>query len=148
MNRSRRLSGARRAGFTIIELAISVTILGLFAGMLVHSLRSMQGLSNSSSTISQLQDMSERAIKAINLDLKRSGFVAPGGGPAYPQFFLDGAAAPPHQHPPPVKQAQPGDPDFGPNREIVFLQPQDANGDDIPDSDGQGRRVWGVRAVS
>lgn len=142
-----RSTSRTRRGFTIPELMISLTILGLFAGTLVHSLRSMRGLANSSSAISQLQDMSEGAVRQINRDLKRSGFVTSAGA-AYPQFFLDGAGPLPHTHPPATKLAQPGDPDFGPNREILFLQPLDADGDQIPDLDGNGRLLWDPTEIS
>jgi prepilin-type N-terminal cleavage/methylation domain-containing protein len=136
-----------RRGFTIIEMAISLTILGLFAGMLVHSLQRMQGLSNASSARSQLQDSGERALKQIGLDLKRSGFVTQFGLP-YPGIFLNGAAPAPHAHPPAQTLAQPGDPDFGPSREIIFLQPADADGDGIPDLDANGNLIWDPREFS
>ena len=138
---------SERRGFTIVEMAVSLTVLGLFAGMLVHSLQRMQGLANASSARAQLQDSSEKALKQIGVDLKRSGFVAPFGA-AYPQFFLNGAGPAPHAHPPAQKLAQPGDPDFGPNREIIFLQPADADGDGIPDLDAEGNLIWDAREFS
>ena len=124
-------------GFTIIEFAIAITVLGLFAGMLVHSLQRMQGLANTSTVRSLVQDSGEKALKRINQDLRRSGFVN-----GYPQFFLNGAGPGPHQHPPAQKQAQPGDPDFGADREILFLQPADFDGNGIPDLDPSGNLIW------
>jgi len=137
----------RRHGFTIIEMAISLTILGLFAGILVHSLQRMQGLSNASSARSQVQDSGEKALEQIGLDLKRSAFITQ-LGLDYPVIRLNGALPAPHTHAPAQSLAQPGDPDFGPSREIVFLQPADADGNGIPDLDAEGTLIWDPREFS
>jgi len=41
-----------------------------------------------------------------------------------------------------VHTALPGESDFGPNHEIVFLQPLDADASGVPDIDVDGRLVW------
>ena len=137
----------RRGGFTIIELAISLTVLGMFTGMLMHSLQRMQGLANASSARSQILDSGEKALKQISVDLKRSGFVSP-FGPLNPLILPNGTLPAPHTHPPAQSLAQPGDLDFGPNREIIFLQPADADGNGIPDLDANGNLIWDVREFS
>jgi hypothetical protein len=53
-----------------------------------------------------------------------------------------------HAHAPAAKLAQPGDPDFGPNHEIVFVIPDDANGDGVPDIDANGDIVWSTDQIS
>jgi hypothetical protein len=41
-----------------------------------------------------------------------------------------------------------GDPDFGVTREIVFVLPQDADGDQVPDIDAAGDLIWGAAELS
>jgi hypothetical protein len=38
--------------------------------------------------------------------------------------------------------------DFGPNREIVFLQPADADGNAVPDVGADGNLVWSPNEIS
>lgn len=145
-----------RLGFTLVELAIGSGILFLLAASLVQSIARLRGLTTTGSTQTQLQNMGEKAMAAIVGDLRRSGFANVGVGlTAYPHLFDDGAATGAyaiHSHPAASDDAAPGDNDYGPNREIVFVQPLDAdddtstaNGlhpDGIPDVDALGQRVW------
>jgi prepilin-type N-terminal cleavage/methylation domain-containing protein len=133
-----------RSAFTVLEMLIAITLLGLLAASLSEALQTMRGLSNASNTQSRIQDAAEHALRIIVDDLKRSGFVSIAGTP-YPYLFDDGAALAPfggHAHAPVVKDAVAGDTDFGPNREIVFLQPLDADANDIPDIDANGDLIW------
>lgn len=133
-----------RSAFTVLEMLISLTLLGLLAGALTEALQTMRGLSNASNTQSTIQSAAEHALKLICGDLKRSGFVTV-GGIDYPYLFDNGVVVPPfgaHAHPPALKDAVVGDADFGPNREIVFLQPRDNDVNDIPDLDAAGNLIW------
>jgi len=135
-----------RAGFTLLEVVISAAILFLLAGTLVGALESMRGLTAASEVRSGLQDAGERALARIVADMRRSGFT-----PNYPYLFDDGNAVgafAAHAHAPAAKHAKPGQPDFGPSREIVFLQPADGDGDGIPDIDPTGNLVWDAQEFS
>jgi hypothetical protein len=66
-------------------------------------------------------------------------------GNSYPYLFQDGNATGAYAasaHAPASHTAASGDADFGPNQEIVFVQPADADGDNRPDLDGSGQMVW------
>jgi len=133
-----------RRGFTLTEIAVVAAIFVLLAGVVTKALASVRSLTRTGSEIADLEDSGERAVRAIVEDLKRSGFVMLAGA-SYPYLFDDGNAVDPfaiHAHPPAVKQAVAGDPDFGPNREIVFVLPADADEDGVPDIDGQGDLLW------
>lgn len=139
-----------RSGFTLIELLIGMSLLFLLTAGLIGSVASLRGLTVAGSVDSQLQDMGVQAMNSILPDLKRSGFDAP-GGVSYPYLFDDGVAGAPfqgHSHAAAVKHAVAGDPDFGVNRELVFLRLRDADGDGVPDLDLQGMRVWDASVVS
>jgi hypothetical protein len=69
----------------------------------------------------------------------------------YPYLFEDGDAQVPfadHAHEPAAKEAEVGDDDFGPNREIVLCRPADADTDGVPDVDVDGDLVWSAYEVS
>lgn len=135
-----------RAGFSLVEMAMGVMILLILIGSLMQSVLSLSRATVLENVSTELQSQGERAQRAILDDLKRSGFTAV-GGIAFPYVeFVNGnvlnnnyiASA----HVPPIHAAQPGDTDFGPNREIVFVQPQDANGDRRPDIAANGQMIW------
>lgn len=135
-----------RNGFGLVELLISVAILGIFLGTLALSSRSMLRMGIASDTKSEALELGASTLGAVLDDLRFAGVRAP-----YPYLFLDGAAEPPfdlHDHPPADEHAEPGDPDHGPNREIVFVLPADADRDGEPDFDGAGNLVWGEEEIS
>ena len=147
-----------RAGFTLIEVVIAATILILMVGSLVAALDGLRGVTVSSNTEVKLQEAGERALKSIITDIKRSG-AGPMGAKTYPFLFDNGDASQSwngvaglgfdaHTHVPATKLAQAGDPDFGPDREMVFLQPADVDGDGRPDIDANGALVWDVNEFS
>ena len=139
----------------MLEMAIAGTILLLIVGALTAALDGLRGVTITGSMDSKLQQAGERALKSIITDMKRSG-AATVGAKTYPFLFdagdasldFSGAGAVPaggwlmHSHAQATKQAQPGDPGFGPDREIVFLQPADVDGDGRPDVDANGNLVW------
>lgn len=143
-----------RAGFSVVELSIGMAVLLVLAVGLSQSMNSLRSSTITGSADSQLQTMGEKAMNSIVTDLKRSGFATPGPA-AYPYLFDDGDALAPfalHAHPAATHIALAGDADFGVNREIVFVQPLDADDrdpltvaptpDGIPDVDGNGDLMW------
>jgi prepilin-type N-terminal cleavage/methylation domain-containing protein len=150
-------SSRRRGGFTLFEMLIAVVILLALAGSLTTALRGQKGLMTAGDTDARLQEAGERMLKAILTDMKRSGVVTLVND--YPFLFNEGDAtadwqgvATPgfaaHVHPAPTHAAQAGDLDFGVTREIVFVLPQDADGDQIPDVDANGALLWAPNEIS
>jgi Tfp pilus assembly protein PilE len=131
MMHTRRDGGRALSGFTMVELLVGTTILFVLAAALTQSVSSMKKLTVHGTVDSELQNMAERSLAAITLDMKHSGFASVAGTP-YPYLeLLDGvptgasaASFAIHAHAAPAHSAQAGDSDFGPNREIVFLAPQ------------------------
>lgn len=141
----------RRAGFTLIETMIVMTILGMLAQALVESASGMGRVTTSANVQGVLAEQGERALSGIIDDLRRSAFVDLGGA-SFPYTFDEGVAAEPfdaHSHAPSVSAAQAGDSDFGANREIVFVLPRDADNDGRPDIDPDtGDVLWSADQVS
>jgi len=132
------------SGFSLLELTIVTALLAVIGAAFTRSMVSLRDLTRVTDVRAQLASEGEKAIAAIRADLRRSGFVD-GGGVVYPYLFEDGVPDPGlsiHAHPAAAKEAQAGDPDFGPNREVVFLLPLDADSDGRPDVDGAGRLLW------
>lgn len=149
MNTIRARTASRR-GITLLELMIGVVILLMLVGSLMQSLRSMSRGASYASIDGELQGQAEHALRAIIASLKPSGFATVGGN-AFPYLFRDGNATGAYSasaHPPATHTANPGDPDFGPNLEIVFVQPLDANGDNRPDLDAAGQMIWSANQFS
>jgi len=133
-------------GLGLLELLLAVVVLAIFLGSLALTSSSMLRMSVASDVRSKAQELGATTLLAILDDLRVSGRLAP-----FPYLFVDGAADAPfdaHDHAPAVEHASAGDPDFGPNREIVFLHPADDDRDGAPDFDADGGLVWGAREIS
>jgi prepilin-type N-terminal cleavage/methylation domain-containing protein len=144
MHTTRKRHARADAGFSLVELMIGMLILSLLSASLIGAMRGLTELGDSGGVQAELSNMGERAMQQLTLDLKRSGF-ANVGGTNYPHLFEDGAAEGvfvQHAHVPATTAAAPGDPDFGPSREIVLLQPRDADGDSVPDIGADGFLIW------
>jgi type II secretory pathway pseudopilin PulG len=147
---SSRTRTAARAGFALLELMIGALILLLLVGTLTQSLRSISQGSKSVDLDSQLQWEAERALRSIIASLKPSGFVTVDGN-SFPYLFEDGNATGAYAasaHAPALHTAEAGDADFGPNREIVFVQPADLDDDNRPDLDAGGDMIWSEEQYS
>lgn len=161
---SGRLRAPRRAraAFSLVELAIGLTILSVLLFALNQTLGSVHQLTESGSVQTRLQLEAARALREISRDVRRSGFVPIDATHGYPYVF-DGGAPPDadmalHAHVPAAQSAEPDDPDFGPSREVVLVQPLDAdddgdpsNGlvpDGRPDLGADGQLVWSPTTVS
>jgi hypothetical protein len=134
----------------VLELTIGVTILLVLIGSLMQSLSSLSRGTVTADINSDLQVQGEQAMGAIIEDLKRSGFASVGAN-AFPYLFLDGNATGAYAasaHPAAVHTAKVGEADFGPNREMVFLQPADANADNRPDISAAGQMIWNATQFS
>ena len=141
---AQRTRARLRAGFALLELMIGVMILLVLVATLTQSLRSLSQGTAVTDVDGDLQTQAERALRSIIGSLKPSGFVTVGGN-TFPYLFQDGNATGAYAasaHAAPNHTAAADDADFGPNREIVFVQPADADGDNRPDLDAGGQMVW------
>lgn len=128
-----------RQGLSLVEILLVASILGLLARALVESTGSLSRVTSTGSVQALLQEQGEKALRSIIDDLRMSGFVTLGNFRSYPLTFDDGDAPwDEHDHVPATQTAEAGDPDFGPSREIVFVQPSDIDGDGRPDVDIDG----------
>ncbi|MCP3915556.1 MAG: type II secretion system protein [bacterium] len=133
----------RRAGLTLIELILVAVVLGLLATMLVEASTTMGRVTSSGNVQGVLQQEGEKALKRILADMRSAG-TATVNGAAYPIVFDGGTAPPPYganSHPPAGQEAEPGDPDEGVMREIVFVLPADLDSDGRPEIDVDGDGV-------
>jgi len=127
----------KRGGFTLLEVIISTSILGLLARSLIQLSIGMGAMSDAGGSISLLQHESTKAQDAILDDMRRSGLRLV-GGKSYPHIFeagVPGAGFEAHAYTPGSQDALPGDADFGAQRALVFLAPADMDRDDRPDMD-------------
>ncbi|MCA8980183.1 MAG: prepilin-type N-terminal cleavage/methylation domain-containing protein [Planctomycetes bacterium] len=145
---------AARAGFSMIEMAISITILAILSGALAQSIEGVRNLTVSSNRRSTLQVSGNRALLDVVADLKNSGNVTI-GGLEYPYVFVPGNAAPAfdaHDHVAAVSNGEAGDPDFGDSREIVFRifdwAPDVATGEMEPNVSADGALIWDAEEIS
>jgi hypothetical protein len=143
-------SSSSRRGFSILEMLISMSVLMMLMGALVQTLGSLRSLATVSGARTTLQAMGDRALVRVVDELRSSGAVV-SGTRSYP-FVFDGGDAGEvftiHTHTPAEGTAVAGDPDFGPDREIVFLVPRDQDGDRRPDLDADGELVWALEERS
>lgn len=130
-----------RSGLSIIELVLVTSVLGILARALVLTSDSLGRITSTGNTKGVLQAEAEKAARHVIEDLRNSGLFRqdPIHGKFYPYFFEDGVPDDPafdeHAHAPAASEARPGQRDFGPNREIVFILPADLDADERPDID-------------
>lgn len=139
-----------KAGLTLIELTLGVSLMLVVGGTLVLAMESMGSLASSNQRKANLQTMADDALFEIVEDLRRSSEME-FGGLNYPYWFDGGvpnADFAVHAHAPADDQAEAGDDDAGLDREIVFLLPADVDQDGRPDVDGNGDLTWDATEVS
>lgn len=153
---------ARRAGFSLIELVLGIAILSILVLALNQTLASVRAVTSGGSAQTRLQLEAAQALREIAGEVRRSGFVPIDVAHGYPYIFDNGAPLDAdmalHAHAPAAQSAQPGDADFGPSREVVLVQPLDAdddgdaanglNPDGKPDIGVDGRLIWSPAATS
>ncbi len=140
-----RMQRTTRAGLGLLELLIAAAILTLFLGGLAFSSRSMLRLGLASDVRGTALELGATTLAVVVEDLRLAGVHGP-----YPYLFDDGDAQAPfdaHDHAPALEQAAPGEPDHGPNREIVLSLPADDDGDGEPDFDPDGALLWSAHEV-
>ena len=127
-----------RGGFSLVELLVVVTILGVLARMLVSTSDSMGRITSTGTAEGLLQAQGQRALESIVEALRRSAFREL-DGLDFPIVFDDGAPGDPgfapHAHVAWASRAGPNEPGFGPQRAIVFVLPSDLDGDRRPEVD-------------
>lgn len=153
-----QLRSRARAGFTVIEVAIATLVLVIVSGALITAMDGLRGAAVTGDVSSRLAEAGEKALMNIVEDLRRSGRV--NTGTAYPYTFENGDSPfnDAHDHVPADEHAEAGEPDFGPDREIVLILPRDQDTlgppavpdvpDNIPDLDVDGQLIWGVEEFS
>ncbi len=136
----------------MIEIVLVTSILGLLARALVEATQSMSRITSTGNAESLQEERGERALRSIVNDLRRSGYLTGLNGRNYPYAIeggnVEAGGNEVHNHAEANKSADPDDPDFGPDRELVFLMPSDVDrdrrpdldidGDGIPELDGNG----------
>lgn len=139
-----------RAGFSLIEMLIGVSVMALLSTMIADSIGSLRRMTLASETRMSLQVMANETLTEMVDELRLSGELLI-GAKQYPHVFDAGVPGPEfilHAHAPASGEANPGDPDFGPDREVVFLLPRDADADGRPDINADGSLAWGADEVS
>lgn len=133
----KRKANQRRAGFTLMEVLMTASILGVLARSLILLGQGMGSMSQTGSALSLLQFEATKAQDAIMEDLRRSGLRTV-AGKAFPYIYENGAPGPgfeQHTYVPSTQGAQAGEIDFGAQRALVFLLPADLDRDGRPDMD-------------
>jgi len=155
---TRHVSSRLRAGFTVIEVAVATLVLLVVSGALVTALDGLRGAAMTADVNARLSEAGEKALLAIVEDLRRSGRVTQ--VTAFPYTFENGDSPfnDAHDHIPADEHCAPGDPDFGPDREIVMILPRDEDTlgppavigvpDSVPDLDAGGELIWGAQEIS
>jgi len=141
----------KNEGYTILEMAISMVILGIVLAGVFSVLGASRSIFQTGITLSSLQDQARKALDQITREVRQSGTVINDPHSPYPYLFVDGNAEgyyAHHWHPPAVSHASPGDPDYGPNREIVFRMATDVDGDGLLTSATTGVIEWGPEEIS
>lgn len=138
------------SGLSLVEIAISGTILLLLAASMIESVDQVGALGKAGNAEARMQQNARDAVASITEDLRAAGFVD-ANGKTYPYFYSDGVPTGPqanlftaHAHAPAVENAEDDEPDFGPNGGIVFVRPtmqevaQDSDGTnwDLHDENG------------
>lgn len=140
----------RRRGVTLLEMSISISLLVVVLGSLAWAMTGLRGLASSGNSRAALQTAGQFALEEMLEEMTRSGIVE-FDAVRYPVIFEDGDPGPNHpglEHPVADENAQLGEPDFGPDREVIILLPLDADGNRRPDLDGNGELLWSPEEIS
>ncbi|MEY2747834.1 MAG: hypothetical protein RL112_2876 [Planctomycetota bacterium] len=126
MNPATRIAARRaRRGFTLLEVAISSSVLFLITAALVQQLEATRRLALVARTGERLHAGGTSALKAVGDELRRSARTWV-DGVEYPLLCVDGdnGQGPDYlAHPPANEHADEGEPDHGPNVELAWARP-------------------------
>lgn len=135
---------------TMLEMSISTSLLVIVMGSLAWSMTGLRGLVTSGRDRASLQSSGQLALVEMIEELRQSGIVTV-DGVRYPVVFENGDPGENHpglEHEPAANASETGDPDFGPDRELIFLRPADEDGNRRPDLDENGALVWSPDEIS
>lgn len=145
MNAQRRILNGS-SGVALLEVMLGAVMLSVIISGVFMSVAHMSRSAQAGGTQSYLLSAGQTALDRVRDDLQRSGFTTV-GALDYPHLFEDGvpgADFAPHAHAAPTPAIWAG----GPNREIVFRIPADADGDGRPDLDANNQASWGAEEIS
>ena len=124
-----------QSGFGVVELMVT---LGLFSGLLAVFSMALEDSAQTQGTAMREAERQDNALKAIEAIRGWLGQTQIADG--FPQVFDSNTVGLTHTHlGHPVAQAYPNIPQA---RELAFLTPQDADGDEWPDLDASGNIIW------
>ncbi len=141
--RSSRTGG--RAGFTVIEAALSITIFSMLLGGFLFSVSRLQSVADTRAVQYKLATEALEVVNSIATDLRRSGYTTE-GGLDYPLIYSVG------ETPNGFEAFEHGEiheitADTAASNELVFLLPDDADDDGWPDVAGAGV-LWSPTTVA
>ena len=131
------------AGFTIIEMSVSMSILGAFALLLVETSDVGSSMAEMGSVKARMHQQSQKAMDRILEDLRQTAFVTL-NGQDLPHVFDDGfpdVGFEEFEYVPSALTAAPGSANFGPMRSIILAMPSDLDGDERPEIDADGNGI-------
>lgn len=131
-------------------MTISTSLLVIVMGSLAWAMTGLRGLVSSGRDRAALQSSGQMALIEMIEELRHSGVVQL-EGVRYPVIFENGDPGENHpglEHEPALNHSEPGDPDFGRDREIIFRLPLDQDGDRRPDLDENGELLWSADEIS
>lgn len=135
-----------RAGGSLIETMIALSIFPLLIGAALATLRTDEAEGDRMAARADMVRRADRALTTLTTELERSGFVTL-GGIDYP-FLIEGDALAdaPILH---VHEAANPAPDGVTAREVVFVLPNDVDGNGWPDLDAAMEAIdWNPVEVS
>lgn len=133
----------RSAGFTIIEMAVSTSVLGAFALLLVGTGDVGSSMAEMGNAKARMHQQSQKAMNRILEDLRLTAFVTL-DGQELPHVFDDGfpdAGFEDFEYVPGAVTAAPGSVGLGPMRSIILAMPSDLDGDERPEIDADGNGI-------
>lgn len=139
----KKTSSGARGGFTVLEMGLSVSVMGVVAWMLVSASQAGSSMMEMGNLKAEMFRRSQVAVAQILDDLSRTGYVSLGGRD-YPHVFdggLPDVGFDEYEYEPGPMAARAGEPDFGVMRSIVFCLPSDLDGDGRPEIDANGDGV-------
>lgn len=135
-------SRTRRSGFTVIELTISIALLGSLMLVYMSTVDRSFKAQEQAEAYFLLRSRALSAMSAMREDLGRAGY-ATAAGTDYPGVFQTdevGNEFPAFAHAAPLALH---DEDLAaPNTDLVFVLPDDADGDGWPDLTAAGEPAW------
>lgn len=139
-----------RAGFTVIEASISIAILGVLMLVYLSTVDRSYDSQEQAEAYFRLRARAMHAMSMMREDLSRAGYTEQ-GGIQYPSLYQadevvgDDFVVFDHA----ISHALYDEAENGiPNTDVVFVLPQDADGDGWPDVTAAGTPDWGASEIA